>query len=200
MMLNPLVVLALGSLAIVAGSGIILDLLRRLTAAIARRAGAQPATVRAINEGFRLLWLGVAAYGVIAFTGLASLFTILTVSGLIGLTISLALQTTLSNVLSGLLLLKDRTLRVGDEISFGGVRGRIVRIALRNTWLRTPSGEVAVVGNANLHAGPLVNITAAHRFDDEFRDEAREIADEAAPKAQPTSPASPSTAAVPPTP
>ncbi|MGB6501668.1 MAG: mechanosensitive ion channel domain-containing protein, partial [Thermoplasmata archaeon] len=46
-----------------------------------------------------------------------------------------------------------------------GVRGTIVRVAVRNVWIRTKEGDIAVIGNSNLKSGPLVNYTATRRID-----------------------------------
>jgi small conductance mechanosensitive channel len=169
MTLSPLVYYIVGSGVIVAGTGLVFAILRRVIQAIARHARAQPATVRGISDALTVLWLGLAAYLVVAFTGLASLFTILTISGIAGLALSLALQNTLTDMIAGVLLLNDRLIRLGDEISFGGVRGSVVRVAIRNVWIRTTEGNIAVIGNNNLRSGPLVNYTAARRFDAQLR-------------------------------
>ncbi|HEV2519315.1 MAG TPA: mechanosensitive ion channel domain-containing protein [Thermoplasmata archaeon] len=169
MALSLLLTDILGSAAIVAGSGAVFALLRSLIQTVARRARAQPTTVRGISDALTILWIALAAYLVVVFTGLASLFTILTISGIAGLALSLALQSTLTDMIAGVLLLNDRLIRVGDEISFGGVRGTIVRVAIRSVWIRTKDGDIAAIGNANLHSGPLVNYSAKRRLDPQLR-------------------------------
>jgi small conductance mechanosensitive channel len=138
--------------------------LRRL----ARRAGALPSTDRAIRDWVRVIWVVIAAAGILAVTGLANQFSVLTASGIVGLVISLALQTTLSNMISGALLLYDRAIQVGDVIEYAGTRGMIVRIALRNTWILNADGHVAVVGNTALTGGPLINHTGSRRMLDRY--------------------------------
>ncbi len=152
------------SIAIVVGSGVILEGLSRLLRSLARRAGARPVTVNGLRDGLRVIWLLVSAAGVITVTQVASEFTILTISGIAGLVLSLSLQAVFSNIIAGLFLLRDGTVRVGDDIEFGGVRGKVARVALRNTWVVTETGTVAVIGNSVLMGGPLLNHTAAPRF------------------------------------
>lgn len=132
---------------------------------IARRAGAQPAMLRTIRDALTLVGLLLALAGVFSVTGLASEVTTLTLSGIVGIVVSLALQTTLTNMISGILLFYDKAIRLGDDIEFSGVRGKIVRIGLRSTWVRTQTGEVVVMSNSNLSGGPLVNYTAGERID-----------------------------------
>lgn len=129
-----------------------------------RRAGARPATVRAVRETIRAIWILGAAFGVLSVAQLTSVLTVLTISGILGLVISLALQTTLSNMVSGVMLLRNQVLRLGDTISYSGVKGRVVRIALVNTWIRTDDGNLAFVGNTSLLGGPFVNVSAKFRF------------------------------------
>ena len=131
---------------------------------VARSAGAGPTVLGDIRTTMRLVALVLVLSNVLNFAGLSSLTTTLPVSGVIAIAISLALQTTLSNVISGLLLFNDGLVRLHDEIEFGGTRGRIVRIGLRNTWLRTEKGLISVVSNSSLSGGPLVNHTATERL------------------------------------
>lgn len=148
----------------VAVGGVFLELLSRGLQRLARRAGAQGPTIRGIRDGLRLIWLAAAVSIVIGFTGLASQFTVLTISGIAGLVISLSLQAMFSNIIAGILLLRDGAIRVGDRVEIGGVKGRVARVALRNTWIIMDDGTLALVGNSSLSAGPLINHTASQRL------------------------------------
>jgi small-conductance mechanosensitive channel len=154
--------------AAIAVSGVFFEALYRLIRRVSVRAGVRPVGIRVIRDVLRLVWLGVAAALVVSVTGLASTLTVLTISGIVGLVISLALQATLTNMISGLLLLRDGAIRVGDVIEYSGVKGRIVWIALRNTWVQTDEGPIAIIGNSSLHSGPLINRTATPRFHADF--------------------------------
>ena len=140
------------------------ELFRRGLTAIAKRAGASKQLVRNIRDGVRIAWIVVAAAGVLIVTGIASEFQALTVTGLAGLTISLALQTTLSNIIAGVLLFSDKTLRLNDVISYSGIKGTVVRVGLRSTLIRTEEGNIAIIGNNTLLSGPFINYTAEERL------------------------------------
>jgi small-conductance mechanosensitive channel len=157
-----------GAAGAVVVSGVLLYLVGRVLLHIARRAGASPVAVRSIREGVRIIWVAISALAVVTAAQLTSYLTVLTISGVVGLAFSLALQAMLSNMVSGILLLRDRALTIGDTIACGGVKGRVVRIALRNTWVVTAEGDVAIIGNSTLAAGPLVNYTARARHANEF--------------------------------
>jgi small conductance mechanosensitive channel len=111
----------------------------------------------------------LAAVGVLTtLSGVSSYFTTLTIGGIAGLAVSLALQTTLSNIISGILMLHDGVLHTGDDLQYGGpggIRGEVVRVSLRTTWLRTADGTITVIGNSNLAAGPIINYTAKTRLE-----------------------------------
>ena len=169
MQLPNIVLQILEFAAFVGVTGVLFEGLSRILRSLAKRAGVKRPTLTAIRDWLRLGWLSVSAVALLSiFTQLTSQLTVLTVGGIVGLVISLALQTTLSNMVSGLLLLHDRALRLGDVIEFSGVKGRVVRVALRNTWVMTESGQVAIVGNSSLLGGPLVNHTASQRFAADF--------------------------------
>jgi small conductance mechanosensitive channel len=131
---------------------------------LAKRAGAKPGVLYAVRDVMRVVWLLLAATGIISYMGLASQYTILTVSGVVGIAITLSLQSTLSNLISGIFLFYDKTIRLDDEVQFGGVRGTIVYIALRSTWIKAQDGSLVMVSNSNLASGPLINFTAKERL------------------------------------
>lgn len=140
------------------------ELFRRGLTAIARRAGASKQLIRNIRDGVRIAWIVVAAAAIFVVTGIASEFQALTVTGLAGLAISLSLQTTLSNIIAGVLLFSDKTLRLNDLISYSGIKGTVVRVGLRSTLIRTQEGNIAIIGNSTLLSGPFINYTAEERL------------------------------------
>jgi len=147
------------------GEEVISFLVRR--AAKTARAGGT--VLRDIKTGLRLIALVLIFSDVISAFGLSSLFTTLTVSGILAVAVSLALQTTLSNVISGVLLFNDGVLRLGDTIEYGGAKGEVVRIGLRNTWIKTEGpGHLVVVSNSSLSSGPLTNHTATGRLSKKY--------------------------------
>lgn len=95
---------------------------------------------------------------------LASAFSTLTVSGIIGLAITLALQSTFSNILSGFSLVQENVLRIGDIITYGNIKGEVVKLTYRAVWIRTDNGEITIVSNSTLSAGPFTNHTATKRL------------------------------------
>lgn len=73
-----------------------------------------------------------------------------------GLAISLGAQTLMKDYIAGTLILLDDVYHVGDAIEIGSVTGRVERVTLRTTYVRSddhsvlhivPNGEVRVVAN-----------------------------------------------------
>ena len=149
----------------VAVFGLIGEFLIRAISRAAKVAGFSRGQVHLIKEWIGLLTLVLAVGAVVQIIGLASDFATLTISGIIALAVSLALQTTLSNIISGILVLLDKTLRVHDQVEFGGIKGEVVKLGLRSTWIKTSEGHIAIVSNNSIVNGPLTNLSAADRLE-----------------------------------
>ncbi len=163
--MTDLISLSVEIILIVVGSALFTEALIRGLSRLVRRAGAHAGLARSIREGFTLIWITLTGVGILSVTGIASQFSFLTISGIVGLTVSLALQNTLSNIISGVLLLSDGVLRLDDSVEYSGVKGVVVKIGLRATWVKTDKGDIAVISNNYLVNGPLVNHTATKRLE-----------------------------------
>ena len=153
--------------AVVAGTAIVGTLLLRLVTTISLRAGASKAVSNSLRQWLSVLMVVFVVAAVAYLTGLSSEITTLTISGIGGLAITLALQNTLSNIIAGVLLLNDGIIRLGDDIQYGGpggVRGVVVKLSLRTTWIKTQEGVITIIGNSNLSAGPILNHSAGTRL------------------------------------
>ena len=155
--------------AVIAVSWLVSELFIRLIIRGAKRAGASAELIRNVREGLSLLWVVFVVGWLVIVTGLGSIFSFLTLSGIVGLAISLALQNTLSNIISGILLLSDGVLRLHDSVEYSGVKGKVVKIGLRATWVKTDSGDIAIISNNYLVNGPLLNFTAGQRLEKKLR-------------------------------
>lgn len=156
-------------LAVIAAGGTILT---RLVRDVVLKAGGSKSVVTSITQWMGVLMLLAAAGAVTTVAGLSSYLTALTLSGIAGLAISLALQNTISNVIAGVLLQHDGVVRLGDDVQYGsgGVRGEVVKLSLRTTWLRTQAGVVIVIANSSLSAGPVINYSAGARLEKKLDD------------------------------
>ena len=107
----------------------------------------------------------------IALTALeVDITPILAAIGAAGLVIGLALQGTLSNFASGLMILLNRPFDVGDVVDAGGVTGTVQEMNLVSTTFRTFDNQTIHVPNNSIWNNVITNVTAndTRRVDMEF--------------------------------
>ena len=134
----------------------------------AKKAGTNPTVIRDIAVAMRVIAVLVIVTVILSLTGLASEFTTITISGIGALAVSLALQNTLSNILSGILMFHDGLIHLNDTVEYGSIKGKVVRLAMRNTWIKMDSGKIAVISNSLLASGPLINHSATERISKKY--------------------------------
>jgi small-conductance mechanosensitive channel len=81
--------------------------------------------------------------------------------GIGGLAVSLAAQDTLSNVISGIMIMMDQPFRVGDRIEIPKLNtwGDVVDIGLRSTRIRTADNRLVIIPNNVISTDQVVNYT-----------------------------------------
>jgi len=82
------------------------------------------------------------------------------VLGAAGLAIGLALQGSLSNFASGVLLVIFKPFKVGDYIEGGGIGGTVEQITIFTTELKSPDNKKIIVPNSKITADSIVNYSA----------------------------------------
>ncbi|MGL4714293.1 MAG: mechanosensitive ion channel family protein [Shewanella sp.] len=109
-----------------------------------------------------LTWAVVFVFTVIATLGQMGVQTasLVAVIGAAGLAIGLALQGSLSNFASGVLMVLFRPCRVGDYIEAAGIAGTVDEITIFSTKLRTPDNKVIVAPNSSIMNGTITNYSA----------------------------------------
>ncbi|UCG86355.1 MAG: mechanosensitive ion channel [Gemmatimonadota bacterium] len=110
---------------------------------------------------------GLAYYLILAFVAVAVLgmvgvqtASMVAVLGAAGLAVGLALQGTLSNFASGVMLLVFRPFGVGDYIDAGGTAGSVESIGLFSTTLNTPDNVRIVIPNSAVYGNTIKNYAA----------------------------------------
>lgn len=83
--------------------------------------------------------------------------------GAIGIGIGVGLQAVINNFVSGLILLVERPIKVGDRVEIEGLAGDVVNISARCTWVRTNDNVVIIVPNSEFTGQRVTNWTANDR-------------------------------------
>ena len=119
-----------------------------------------------IDDTLKPLIANFTRYSILAITIVAVLsqFGVQTTSliallGATGLAIGLALQGTLSNVASGVMLLVLRPFRVFDKIKIGDANGIVREIGLFRTEIVTDDGNYVSIPNSTLFSGTIINVS-----------------------------------------
>lgn len=80
--------------------------------------------------------------------------------GIVGIAVGFAAQSTLSNFIAGITLLIERPFRIGDWVNINGQDGKVVKIALRTTWLRTRDNIFTMIPNDSVASSDIINFSA----------------------------------------
>jgi potassium efflux system protein len=79
--------------------------------------------------------------------------------GTLSVGIGFGLQNVVNNFVSGLILLYERPIRVGDVIDVGTATGTVTHIGIRSSTIKTFLGAEVVLPNSNLVSNQLTNWT-----------------------------------------
>jgi small conductance mechanosensitive channel len=77
--------------------------------------------------------------------------------GVAGFTIGFALQDIAKNFISGILLLYRQPFSIGDYVTLGDFSGTVEEINVRDTVMKTFSGEIVIIPNKNVFENPIIN-------------------------------------------
>ena len=84
----------------------------------------------------------------------------LAILGAAGLAVGLALQSSLANFSSGIMLILFRPFKVGDFVEAGGTTGTVEQINVFNTVMKTGDNREIIVPNAQIFGGTITNFSA----------------------------------------
>lgn len=79
--------------------------------------------------------------------------------GIVGVAVGFAARDTISNFISGLFVLGDKSFRVGDIIEISNKKGKVLTMGFRVTKLVTPENNIITIPNSNFSKNVHVNHT-----------------------------------------
>ncbi len=133
-------------------------LIRRAVSLTSLEQGQSFALERGAGYGFFLLGavIGMQSVGL-------DLSSLTVVGGAVGIGVGFGLQNIAKNFASGLVLLVERPIKVGDRVEVGELVGDVTHIGGRGTWVRTNNNVVIIVPNSEFVEQRVTNWTANDR-------------------------------------
>ncbi|HAW46710.1 MAG TPA: mechanosensitive ion channel protein [Roseovarius sp.] len=150
---------------------IVIGVLFALARFISTASAAQVRKNQDISPSMQVLvvkFLQVLLYGAAFFIGLRTVGVDLTglavLSGAIGVGLGFGLQKVVSNLVSGVIILLDKSIKPGDVISLGETFGWINSLGARYVSITTRDGREYLIPNEDLITGQVVNWSHSNDF------------------------------------
>jgi len=110
----------------------------------------------AVASLVRYVVLVIALIVVLQFMGI-DMTSLALLFGALGVGIGFGLQNITNNFVSGLIILLERPIKVGDRIEMGGVSGDVTHISMRATTIRTNDNISMIVPNSDFITSTVIN-------------------------------------------
>lgn len=105
--------------------------------------------IKLFQSFFKYILWTIALLTILDFYGVNTRSLIVSI-GSIGVVLGLALQDTVKDLISGISLILENYLAVGDIVTYNDFTGEVLEIGLRTTKLKKASGEVMIIANRNI--------------------------------------------------
>lgn len=106
----------------------------------------------------RVVMLLLLLFSVAGMVGIQTT-SFIAIFGAATLAIGMALQGSLGNFASGVMVMLFRPYKIGDVVEFAGVVGEVMDIQVFNTILKTPQGKTIIVPNSIATSDKITNYT-----------------------------------------
>ena len=119
-----------------------------------------PGAISSITN-YLIIGFGILVAMVAAGIDLSS-FALL--AGALGVGIGFGLQDFVRNFISGLILIFERPIQIGDAVQVDDLSGKVLKIGIRSSIVKTWEGAEVIVPNGNLISNKLVNWTLSDQL------------------------------------
>ena len=116
-----------------------------------------------LASGFGFLGFTIAALLSFAIMG-GNLRNFALVAGALSVGIGLGLQNVVNNFVSGIILLFERPIKVGDWVIINGEEGKVKQINILSTEVETFKRSSVIIPNASLLSGTVTNLTHSNNW------------------------------------
>ncbi|HEX8655684.1 MAG TPA: mechanosensitive ion channel domain-containing protein [Allosphingosinicella sp.] len=141
----------------------VVKLLNRIVGHSIRRASGLDATQQLLAQKLAAVAIVVAAFFIgIDLVGI-DLTALAVFSGAFGLAVGFGLQKTFGNLIAGIILLMDRSIKPGDVIVVGDSFGHVTKIGVRAVSIVTRDGKEHLIPNENLMTQEVENWSYSSR-------------------------------------
>jgi small-conductance mechanosensitive channel len=150
--------IALAFVVFIVAMGIARVIQRLLVGRVLSQTGLAVSVQQSLTAGFGYLGVVLALLISISITGI-NLSHFAMVAGALSVGIGFGLQNIVNNFVSGLILLVERPIKVGDWVVVGGHEGFVKRISFRATEMDTWQRSSVIIPNAEIISTSVVNLT-----------------------------------------
>lgn len=152
----PMFVGALTALVILIAGWIVSKWIRRIILSVMQSRKLDEAVARFLSSIVQYTVLAAAVIAALGKVGVAST-SLVAILGAAGLAVGFALQGSLANFASGVLMLIFRPIDIGQRVSVAGHTGVVEEIGLFATTLGTPDNETIIIPNSKITDDSIVN-------------------------------------------
>ena len=118
----------------------------------------EPSAREALVTAFGYVAAAIAVIVALLFAGF-DFANLAIIAGALSVGLGFGLQNIVNNFVSGIIMLVERPVRIGDWIVVGGAEGTIQNISIRSTTIRTFDQADVIVPNSELISGQVTNWT-----------------------------------------
>jgi len=148
-----------GAIAILIIGRIVVGMLTRLVGRLMRKGGTDETLTKFVMSMTKIALMTFVIIAALETLGVETA-SFVVVLGAAGLAIGFALQGSLANFASGVMLIIFRPFKAGDFVEAGGTMGVIEEVGVFATVLKTPDNKKVIVPNSAITGGNITNYSA----------------------------------------